>query len=122
MSRKTENIAQKLGARNVELKLDGRNFPIVITTNVIIEAEQVSGENLLTGTGSMFKPSATVVRAILWAALRRAGAKYSLDDVGDLINPANIVQINEAILTAWAASMPAPTKAEESPTEPTTEQ
>jgi hypothetical protein len=36
--------------------------------------------------------------------------------VGDLIHPENIVMVQEGLLTAWAASMPAPDDDAERPT------
>ena len=105
MPKKT--ISEKL-IRKVELKLDGRTWPLVVTHNVLIECEELTGLNLLAGEVNLLRPSAKLVRALLYVALRRAGAKYTLDQVGDLINPENIVMVQEGLLTAWAASMPAP--------------
>jgi hypothetical protein len=102
-----KSIAEKL-IRKVELKLDGKTWPLVVTHNVLIECEELTGLNLLAGEVNLLRPSAKLVRALLYVALRRAGAKYTLDQVGDLINPENIVMVQEGLLTAWAASMPAP--------------
>ncbi len=63
---------------------------------------------MLAGEVNLLRPSAKLVRAILYLALKGAGAKYTIEQVGDLINPQNIVKIQEAILTAWAAAMPEP--------------
>jgi hypothetical protein len=105
MPKKT--ISEKL-IRKVELKLDGKTWPLVVTHNVLIECEDLTGLNLIAGEVNLLRPSAKLVRALLYVALRRAGAKYTLDQVGDLINPENIVMVQEGLLTAWAASMPAP--------------
>jgi hypothetical protein len=102
-----KSIAEKL-IRKVELKLDGKTWPLVVTHNVLIECEDLTGLNLIAGEVNLLRPSAKLVRALLYVALRRAGAKYTLDQVGDLINPKNIVMVQEGLLTAWAASMPAP--------------
>jgi hypothetical protein len=49
-----------------------------------------------------------MMRALLFLALQRAGAKYTLEEVGDLITPKNLVTIQRGILAAWAAALPAP--------------
>lgn len=108
-------IADKL-IQKVEVRLDGETWPIVITHNVLIECEDLTGLNVLSGEVNLLRPSAKLVRALLYLALKRAGAKYTLDQVGDLISPNNIVKIQEAILTAWAASMPEEDADEERPT------
>jgi hypothetical protein len=102
-----KSIAEKL-VRKVDLKLDGKTWPLIVTHNVLIECEELTGLNLIAGEVNLLRPSAKLVRALLYVALRRAGAKYTLEQVGDLINPENIVMVQEGLLTAWAASMPAP--------------
>ncbi len=106
-----KSIAEKL-IRKVELKLDGKTWPLVVSHDVLIECEELAGLNLIAGEVNLLRPSAKLVRALLYVALRRAGAKYTLEQVGDLINPENIVMVQEGLLTAWAASMPAPDGAE----------
>ena len=102
MSRKlTEKVIKK-----VEVRIDGRDWPVVITHNVLIECEELTGLNVLTGEVNITRPSAKLLRALLYLALKGAGAKYTLEKVGEFINPQNIVKLQEAILTAWAAAMP----------------
>lgn len=99
-----KRIADKL-IKRVEVTLDGKTWPIVITHNVLIECETLTGLNVLTGDVNVARPSATLLRALLYLALKGAGAKYTLEHVGSFIKPQNIVKIQEAILTAWAAAM-----------------
>ena len=73
MPKKT--ISEKL-IRKVELKLDGKTWPLVVTHNVLIECEDLTGLNLIAGEVNLLRPSAKLVRALLYIALRRAGAKY----------------------------------------------
>lgn len=100
-------IAEQL-TEKVLLRLDGHDWPLVITHNVLIDCEELTGMNVLSGEVNLLRPSAKLVRALLYLSLKRAGAEYTLSQVGDLINPANIVMVQEAILKAWAASMPPP--------------
>jgi hypothetical protein len=104
-TRKAPKLADKL-TKKVELKLAGETWPIVLNHNILIEAEELTGLNVLAGEVNLLKPSAKLVRALLYLSLKRAGADYTLAEVGELIHPANIAPVQEALLMAWAASMP----------------
>jgi hypothetical protein len=119
MPKPIRNIADKL-IKKVEVRLDGKDWPIIITHNVLIDCEELTGLNVLSGDANLIRPSAKIIRALLFVALKRAGAKYTLEEVGDLINPHNLVPIQQGILAAWAASMPEPEpKPEEDEERPT---
>lgn len=98
-------IADRL-VQKVQIRLDEKDWPLVVTHNILIDCEELTGLNVLTGEANLMRPSAKLVRALLYLCLRRAGAVYTLDEVGDLINPQNIVLVQEGLLKAWAASMP----------------
>jgi hypothetical protein len=72
--KRVRSIAEKL-TKVVEIKLGDRTWPIIITHNVLIECEQLTGLNLLAGEVNMIKPSFTLIRALLYVALKRAGAR-----------------------------------------------
>jgi hypothetical protein len=116
-------IAEQL-TQKVLLRLDGQDWPLVITHNVLIDCEELTGLNVLSGEVNLLRPSAKLVRALLYLALKNAGAKYTLSEVGNLITPENIVLIQEGILQAWAASMPDRTEVDDSanPTKATAEE
>jgi hypothetical protein len=99
------SIADKL-TKKVEVKVGGETFSIIITHNTLIECEQLTGLNLLAGEANILKPSFTLMRALLYVALKHAGAHYTIEQVGELIHPQNLLAIQEALITAWAASMP----------------
>jgi len=92
--------------QKVQIRLDGKEWPLVVTHNILIDCEELTGMNVLTGDANLMRPSAKLVRALLYLCLRRVGATYTLDEVGDLITPQNIVLVQEGLLKAWAASMP----------------
>src|SRR5258708_2698331 len=98
-------IADKL-IEKVEEKLDGKKWPLLVDHNVLIECEELTGLNVLTGEANLLRPSGKLVRALLYLCLKRAGAEYSLEQVGLLITPQNLVLVQEGLLKAWAASMP----------------
>ena len=101
----TKKIADKL-VQKVEVLLDGKTWPLVVTHNILIECEDMTGMNVLSGEINLLRPSAKMIRALLFLTLQRAGAKYTLAEVGDLITPHNLVPIQQGILAAWAAALP----------------
>jgi len=111
-------IADKL-VQKVEILLDGKTWPIVITHNILIECEDLTGLNVLSGDANLVRPSAKLMRALLFLALQRAGAKYTIEEVGDFITPHNLVTIQRGILAAWAAALPAPDEVKGDPADPT---
>jgi hypothetical protein len=98
-------IADKL-VEKVEVKLKGKKWPLLVDHNTLIECEELTGLNMLTGEANLLRPSAKLVRALLYVCLQRAGAPYTLEEVGKLITPKNLVLLQEGLLKAWAASMP----------------
>src|SRR6266851_4886208 len=108
-------LADKL-VKKVQVHLDGKDWHIVVTHNVLIECEELTGLNVLTGEANILRPSAKLLRALLYVCLKRAGASYTLEQVGDLITTQNLVLMQEGLLNAWAASMPE-AEGEEHPTQ-----
>jgi len=112
---KPKLIVEKLVTK-VELKLDGKTWPIVVTHNVLIEVEALTGLNVLRGEANILNPNATLIRALLFAVLQRAKAPFTIEEVGDLITPQNLALVQEALVKGWAASMPEVEAEEERPT------
>ena len=101
------------------LRLDGRDWNIVITHNILCDLEELTGLNVLTGAEtSMAKPSARLLRALLFLCLREQGAEYSLEDVGRLITRQNLMPVSRTLIEAWAASMPTKEEVEADQTDP----
>jgi hypothetical protein len=103
--------------KRVQIKIDGKDWPIVITHNTLIECEDFTGLNLLTGDANIARPSARTIRALLYLCLKHAGAEYTLEEVGLLITPDNLVKVQQGLISAWEASMPDPKAESENPTE-----
>lgn len=107
MARSPNKTVAEGTIKRVVVKLDGKEWPLVVNHNVLIECEELTGMNMLsTGEASMFKPSAKLIRAMLYLCLKRAGAKYTLEEVGSMIGPHNLLMVGNALMAAWAASMP----------------
>jgi hypothetical protein len=98
-------LAERLSS-TVTLDLNGREWRLLITHAVLVSFEQLTGVNIMAGELDLLRMSARLTRALLFCALARAGAPYSLQEAGDLIAGPNFVQIRVALLRAWDASMP----------------
>lgn len=87
---------------------DGKKWPIVITNRIIMEIEDAHpGMNLLSGsTASLGQPNVRTLSTVLYEVLKRAGAKYSFDEIVDRVHPNNILALQTGILTAWGNSVP----------------
>jgi hypothetical protein len=110
-----KKMADKLITK-VQIHLDGKDWQLVITHNTLIECEELTGLNVLMGEVNILRPSAKLLRALLFLSLQHAGAKYTLEQVGLMIHPQNIVTLQEGLLAAWQASMPEKEEEAENPT------
>lgn len=110
-----KQLAEKLNVA-VEVTLDGKTWPLIVTNRIIMEIEDENpGMNLISGqVASLLRPNMRLLNTVLHALLLRAGAKYTFDEVVDLVHPGNMLKLTTAILTAWGNSMPPkPTPEEE---------
>jgi hypothetical protein len=99
-------VANKVIDRVVVL-LDGREWQLVVTTNVLCELESMTGVNALFGAESVFtRPTAKTLRALLYICLREQGAEYTLEEVGNLITAKTLPLVTKGLMLAWVASMP----------------
>jgi hypothetical protein len=98
------DLAAQLTPR-VEVSLGGRSWRLCFTHRVLLECEELTGLSLLTGANLS---SARLIRVLLYCALRRAGATYTLEQVGGFIRPTTLSSIQQAVGAAWQSSMPDP--------------
>lgn len=96
------DLAAQLTPR-VEVSLGGRTWRLCFTHRVLLECEELTGMSLLAGVDLS---SARLIRALLYCALRRAGALYTPEQVGKYIGPKTLTPIQKAIDTAWHSAMP----------------
>ena len=114
---KPKPIANKL-VDKVMVRLDGREWQLVITFNLLCELESMTAINGLLGAESIFvKQSPKGIRALLYLCLREQGAEYTLEQVGDLINARTLPLVTQGLLLAWVASMPKKEDVENEPGE-----
>lgn len=99
-------VANKV-IEKIIIKLDDREWQLVVPTNVLCELESMTGVNALFGAGSVFtQPSFTTIRALLYLCLREQGAEYTLLETGNLITAKTLTLVTKGLMAAWAASMP----------------
>jgi hypothetical protein len=92
--------------RPVELWACGRKWRLLITHRVLLVIGELTGIDAM--RVSLARPSALVLRAVLFAALREAGARISLEEAGAMLRPGVIAGIRAALVETWQASMPDP--------------
>jgi hypothetical protein len=103
--------------RPVELFACGRKWRLLITHRVLLEVGELTGMDAM--CMNMARPSALVLRAVLFAVLREAGATISLEEAGAMMRPGAVPGIRAALIEAWRASMPEPEP--EGPSKPSAE-
>lgn len=102
----------------IEVKLDGKTWPLVVTNRIIMEIEDKTGMNLISGAnGNLSNPTVRVTSTVMHELLLRAGAKYTFDQVVDFIHLGNMGACIQAIHAAWHLSSVPPKP--ESPSDPT---
>jgi hypothetical protein len=102
-------LADRL-SRPVQLRLKGRDWPILFTHDVLLEIESASGCDVMAGEFNVYRPKAAWVAVALWAVLKRAGTDYDQAGAAALIRPANKDRIHLALVEGWRASMAEPDK------------
>jgi len=94
----------------VTINLAGHEWRLVITYGALLDCEEVTGIDMLTGVEAFVNPSTRSVRALLWAVLRRQALGMTLEAAGNLIGPGEIEAVQEALTRAYVASLPPPEK------------
>lgn len=98
------------GVKFVPVTIGGQVYELAYNFNGLAEAEKITGANLLQGMGMVINGgiSASELRGVLFAALRKAQPELTLQDAGNLIEVAidegGIGDIREALLTAYRVS------------------
>ena len=88
---------------NVALILNGIERHLCYDFNAIVEAEKSTGVNLL--LAAIEAQSATTLRGLLWAALRKEDPTLTIEQVGSWITMRNAPIIHQALITAWFGSI-----------------
>lgn len=109
----------------VTVNLAGQEWRLVVTYGALLDCEEVTGIDMLTGVEAFVNPSCQSVRALLWAVLKRHDAGFTLREAGNLIGPQDVERVQAALTRAFVASSSPPDKprkktdaAEEGPSKP----
>ncbi|MCU1327475.1 MAG: hypothetical protein JWN34_2845 [Bryobacterales bacterium] len=94
----------------VSLTLNDKKYDISLDTNDLIEAEDITGMNVLMGAVNIMLPSLGLLRALVFVALKKAGEKFTLEAVGKMITMGNAVPLRDAIIAAWYGGETEPSK------------
>jgi hypothetical protein len=95
------------------LHFGGQAWNIVSDYNVLCELEEMTGVNVLFGQeASLAKPTATLVRAWLFLALRQQGAKLTLQEVGAQLTMDKVPEVLQRLTESWFGPMPQPKEVE----------
>lgn len=104
----TNTVAGKPGSDptlpDVSIILGGNEYFLAYDFNAIVQAEKVTGCNLLASV--VGEITAQSLRGLLWASLLKGSPNISIEDVGLLIRPTNVATIRKAIDTCWFGSVP----------------
>lgn len=100
----------------VRLLLGGKEWPLIFTYGVLLDCQEATGIDMLTGVEAFVGTSAKVLRALLLATLRRTDPSLTRDAVGALITPRRLPAIRSSISAALLASMPEPLPKKAEPT------
>ena len=107
-------IAYRL-VKPVPLLFAGESWPLLITYGVLLDCEAETGEDMLGSASALLMPSGFVLRALLWACLRNAGAEFSLSQVGARMRYPDLPGLHWTLVRAFFASMPEPKKEKKKP-------
>lgn len=90
----------------VRLKFAGAEWRIVVTHDVLLGLEEMTGADVLGGGIDPWCLSAADMRALLYLTLRGAGSSLSILQVSGFLLPHEISVVHAAIRGAWMAAMP----------------
>ena len=82
------------------LELGGKTHKLIYDFESIVKAEEATGLALLVGV-DWSNVSVTRIRAMLYASMLQAQPEITLQEITPLINFANILKIERALVQAW---------------------
>lgn len=101
------NLAQRL-TRRIEIPAGGKLWRIVFSHDVLLDIEDLTGLDVWAGGVNLDRPSAKLLRAVLYAALHHAGSDLSLKDAGEMLRLGKMSELRVKLMEAWGESMPEP--------------
>lgn len=99
----------------ISVELEGQNYTLALTLNAMVEVEalfSLSFDEVMTKAAT---GSATHLRAIIWAMLRRHHSSITIDQAGELVTGSNLGRLTRMIGQAVKASGPDPADVPKNP-------
>jgi hypothetical protein len=95
---------------HVKLTIGGVEYRLVFDLDAVAEAEDILDRALITGLTQqdVFRPKVSLVRAMLFAVLRREQPKLTYDEVKQIVTRANLTEVWTKVFEAWCQSNPEP--------------
>ena len=96
-----ETAVELVIPETIEIRLEGKDWPIVMSPRVLMIAEKATGLNLLVDLGTfLLKPTMEFVCGVLYGCLKVAGAPYTFDQVCDLVTPKLLPLVSKGVVMA----------------------
>lgn len=109
-------LAELLSDRVVTFSFGGREWPLLFTHRALLLCQKETHIDTL-NAANLGKPSASLLRGLLYGALSAAGASCSISDVGACFTFTTIEGIRRKVIEAWIASMAVPKPKKAKPTD-----
>ena len=90
----------------VSLLAGGKTYTLAYTINAVCELEAMLGRSLPEIVADMSHMN--VLRAVLWAGLRRHHKNLTVEDAGDLMDVAGVHEVVAAVKEAVTQAFPTP--------------
>jgi len=93
----------------IAVDLDGQTYTLALTLNAMVDVETLFGlsfDEVISLAAS--KGSATHLRALVWAMLRKHHSTITLEQAGDLVTGGNLGHLSRTIARVVTASGPDP--------------
>lgn len=92
--------------KRVTFSMRGQKWPLVFTHRALFMCQELTGLDMI--AVNLTNPSASLVRALLFAALDGAGANCTIKEVGQEVGRIGLASARRTLVAAWAASMAEP--------------
>jgi hypothetical protein len=104
----------------ISVDLEGQTYTLALTLNAMVDVEALFGlsfDEVISLAAT--KGSATHLRALVWAMLRKHHPTITLEQAGDLVTGANLGHLSRTIARVVTASSPDPKDVPAAPSHPT---
>lgn len=94
----------------ISFRLGQDDYLVRLDINALCDVEDVTGKRISEIGRELLDPSASLLRALLWAGLRAGGHELSIGETGDLMRGLGLDRAGEVVGEAVAAAFPSADK------------